>query len=180
MKEPSFGKRSPLLAAILLLALLSASLRAQDVTVVVKCPAMPVNKISARLWQCQKEVSIAQVTLKSGEVLDFPDFTIPPTYVRGGLLGRAVDPCVSSGAASDGSIMILNLPREPVLGYVAVQITATGTLKRPSGEIFALTVVYPNCVSRPVAGSVGRQRMADAVTATGTGKMIMSPNGAKP
>ncbi len=160
-----------LISAVAMLLVDAIFCFAQDGSIVIKCPPMPVLKIRVGLWQCQKEVSDCKVTFKSGEVLDFPAFDIPPTYVRG-TLRKAVDPCISSGMSADGSILTLNLPREPVKGFVALQMTATGWLTRPSGKKYAATAVYPNCVSVPVSL---REMRANAVQANGTLTEVMPP-----
>lgn len=136
-------------------------------TVEVHCPAMPVLKIRPGLWQAQKEVSHAIVRLPSGEVINFQEFDIPKTYVRG-IFNRAVDPCTSTGRSSDGSILSVRLPREPIRGLLhpyAVAIQATGTLRRPSGEVWLVNIIYPDC---PTRGTGPRSRIAAAVVAYGT------------
>lgn len=144
-----------------------AAMPSRAQSIIIKCAPMPIIKLKPGLWQAQRSYESATVTLPGGEVLTFKDFEIPPTLVRG-IVARAVDPCVASGTADDGSVMTLQLPREPVILGVAQKMVAVGSLTRPSGATYSVTVTYPSCVSRPVLGSLGRKRIADAVTATGS------------
>lgn len=138
---------------------------AQNVT--IQCPAMPIVKQRVGLWEAQRTIAVAVVTLP-GETLTFHDFTIEATLVQG-ILHRAVDACESIGKSEDGSVMTLQLPCEPiklVRGVpTALAMTATGTLTRPDGKIYSVVVVYPDCPT----SRLGRgHRLAAAIVATGS------------
>lgn len=153
--------------ALLLLLILATIADAQDIT--VNCPSMFVRKQGIGFWMTDRIVCTATVKLP-GETLTFPAFVIEPTPVRG-IFNRAVDPCVSSGASADGSTLTLNLPRERIVlvGFTptAEAMTATGSLTRPSGKVYLVSVRYPACPTSAVRGSLGRVRLAAPVTAVG-------------
>lgn len=142
-------------------------------TVTVAFHPMPIYKQRVGLWLTAKEVADVEVVfpdfpyrvhrLKRGQD-DKGQATIPPTYSRG-ILRRNVDPCVCSGILEDGSSFSLSLPREPIRGRVAVAITCQGTITRPNGKVYQMTVTIPDCVTRRDGF---RRRLADAVIGTGT------------
>jgi hypothetical protein len=146
--------------------LIVAALPAGAQNVEVRCPAMPILKQNLGLWEAQRTIAVAVVTLP-GETLTFHDFTIEATLVRG-IRHRTVDACESTGKSEDGSVMTLQLPREPVKLVrgvpTALAMTAPGTLTRPDGKVYAVVVVYPDCRT----SRLGRgQRLAAAIVATG-------------
>src|ERR1700722_8934538 len=130
------------LACALLIAAASPT-GAQNIE--IRCPAMPVLKHQVGLWQAQRAISVAVVTLP-GEVLTFKTFTIEATFVRG-ILCRAVDGCVATGLSEDGSVMTLQLPCEPVK------------------LVCGVVVVSPDCPTSRVGPG---QRLAAPVVAVGT------------
>ncbi len=152
-----------LFASILVLV---AGLPAWAQNVTIQCPAMTILKQRVGLWEAQRTIAVAVVTLP-GETLTFKDFTIEATMVRG-VLNRAVDACESTGKSEDGSVMTLQLPREPVKLVrgvpTALAMTAPGTLTRPDGKVFAVVVVYPDC---PTVRIGYGERLATSIVATG-------------
>jgi hypothetical protein len=137
---------------------------AQNIT--IQCPAMPIQRLGVGLWEAERTIAVAVVTLP-GETLTFKDFTIEATLVRG-VLHRAVDACESTGKSEDGSVMTLQLPREPVKMVrgvpTALAMTAPGTLTRPDGKVYQVVVVYPDC---PTIRTGFGKRLATAIVATG-------------
>jgi len=146
--------------------LIAAALPAGAQNVTIQCPSMPILKQRVGLWEAQRTIAVAVVTLP-GETLTFHDFTIEATLVRG-IRPRVVDACESTGKSADGSVMTLQLPREPVkrvLGVLtALEMSAPGTLTRPDGNVYVVVVVYPDC---PTSRKGRGQRLATSIVATG-------------
>jgi hypothetical protein len=146
--------------------LIVTALPASAQNVEIQCPAMPILKMSVGMWEAQRTIAVAVVTLP-GETLTFHDFTIEATLVRG-IVNRAVDACESTGKSDDGSVLTLQLPREPVKRVhgvlTALAMTAPGTLTRPDGKVYAVVVVYPDC---PTSRTGRGQRLAAPIVATG-------------
>lgn len=151
--------------------LISLASIAEGQTVTIYFHPMPIQRVRPSLWLTAKEVADVQVTFPGEKKIyrlkrgadDKGQATIPPTYSRG-IVRRAVDPCLCNGTLDDGSQFSLALPREPVRGRIAISITCTGTITRPIGQVYAMTVRIPACITR--WDGLGK-RMADAVTATG-------------
>jgi hypothetical protein len=155
--------------ALLCLIFSASALPAQ--TIDVYCPQMPIHRVRLGVWQTGRENCVATVKIFGEPDLIVPHDVIAPTFVRGGY----VAPCQAIGTAADGSKLVLNLPAEAVTWtrpgvWTAQQMTATGTLTRPTGKVWNVTVIYPACPARFVRRGL---KMADALTAKGT----LTPNG---
>jgi hypothetical protein len=164
IRSPNDRDRMTRFLASVLVIVTALPAGAQNVT--IQCPAMPIAKLSVGLWEAERTVAVAVVSLP-GETLTFHDFTIEATLVRG-ILRRAVDECESTGKSEDGSVLTLQLPREPVKLVrgvpTALEMTAPGTLTRPDGKVFKVVVVYPDCPT----SRLGRgKRLAAPIVATG-------------
>lgn len=169
------------LMLVLLLSLVTSQASAQTATVSVYAPPMPIYKHGIGLWQAQRETCVVTVTYSDGKRLSavapvgapVNDAIIPATWVRG-VLHKAVDPCVCAGTLDNGDIIVINLPREPVVFsrlervrlrvrvvVVALPIDCPTALTRSNGEVYTGTVHF----NATEAHAVGRgARLADATT----------------
>ena len=154
------------LLLLVLLVLVPSVLLAQH-RVEVYCPDMLVAKRGVGHWEAEKLVGEGRVFLPGNKLL-FREFIIPATPVFGIGRWRAVEPCVQFGYSDNMDQMHLKLPREPVRFGVALEMVAVGTLTLHTGEEYDLVVTYPDCRTRPVPWSLGRLRVAEALTAVGT------------